>query len=134
MLFRRGSVLRHLAFWDGLDGKTDWPLDAHGKHPLTELLLADFMVIDVSKPYADGTYLEIERMLLKGVPPHTCGGRWLNDDSIDTFLTLLVNGGNGPRISDGVDQATVPASRTFPYLAPPEPNPPAPKAPQIVAK
>jgi hypothetical protein len=43
---------------------------------------------------------------------------------MDTIFTLLVNGGNGPVIRDGVDQATWPASSTFPYLAPPNPDPP----------
>jgi hypothetical protein len=127
----RARMNANLAFWDGLDGKTDWPPDAHGIHPLTEFLLADFMVVDVSKPYAEDTYFEIEQMVLQGAPHRTCGGRSLNDDSIDTFLTFLVNAGHGPRISDGVDQATVPASRTFPYLAPPEPTPPAPQVPAI---
>ena len=127
----RARMNANLAFWDGLDGKTDWPADAQGTHPLTEFLLADFMVVDVSKPFAEHSYLEIEQMLLKGALHQTCGGRSLNDDSIDTFLTLLINAGNGSRISDGVDQATVPASQTFPYLARPEPNPPPPKAPPI---
>lgn len=45
----------------------------------------------------------------------TCGGRPLNDDVVDKLLTWLVNGGNGPWIRDGVDQATVRASNTFPY-------------------
>jgi hypothetical protein len=45
---------------------------------------------------------------------------------MDTLFTLLVNAGNGPRIRDGVDQATMPAARTFPYLAPPNPDPPKP--------
>lgn len=130
----RARMNANLGFWDGLDGKTDWPAGSDGTHPLTEFLLSDFMVIDISKPFAEDSYLEIERMLLKGLPYRTCGGRWLDDDSIDTFLTFLINAGSGPRISDGVDQATVPASRTFPYLAGPEPNPPAPKAPPIVAR
>jgi hypothetical protein len=43
---------------------------------------------------------------------------------MDTFYTLLVNAGNGARISDGVHQATVPASEVFPYLAPPNPGGP----------
>jgi hypothetical protein len=38
----------NLAFWDGIDERADWPLDAQGRHPLTEILLADFMVVDVS--------------------------------------------------------------------------------------
>ena len=130
----RARFNANLGFWDGLDGKTDWLPDTKGAHPLTELLLADFMVVDISKPFAEDSYLEIERMVLKGQSHRTCGGRWLNDDSIDTLLTFLINAGNGERISDGVNQATVPASRTFPYLAPPEPNPPQPKAPQIVSR
>jgi len=44
---------------------------------------------------------------------------------VDTNLTFVVSGGNGPRISDGVDQATVRASDSFPYLAPPNPDPAA---------
>ena len=130
----RSRFNANLAFWDGLDSKTDWVPDAQAVHPLTEFLLADFMVVDISKPFSEDSYLEIERMLLNGEGHRSCGGRWLNDDSIDTLLTFLINAGNGARISDGVDQATVPASHTFPYLAPPEPNPPQPKAPQIVAR
>ena len=122
----RARMNANLAFWDGLDEKTDWPPDTNGAHPLTELLLADFMVVDVSKPYAEESYFEIERALLNGASHDTCGGRSLNDDVADTIVTTLVNAGNGARISDGVDQQAVPASRVFPYLAPPDPDPPAP--------
>jgi hypothetical protein len=121
----RARMNANLGFWDGLDHKTDWPPDAHGAHPLTELLLADFMVLDVSKPYAEDSFFEIERALLKGASHQTCGGRSLNDDVGDTIVTMLVNAGNGDRISDGVEQQAVRASRAFPYLAPPDPNPPA---------
>ena len=122
----RARMNANLRFWDGLDHQTDWPPDTNGAHPLTELLLADFMVVDASKPYAEESYFEIERALLRGASHETCGGRSLNDDCADTILTMLVNAGNGARISDGVDQQAVPASRVFPYLAPPELNPPAP--------
>ncbi|HEX8807265.1 MAG TPA: DUF4331 family protein [Candidatus Aquilonibacter sp.] len=130
----RTRMNANLVFWDSIDEKTDWQPSADGIHPLMELFLADFMIVDVSKPFAQESYFEIERSAVKGTPHQTCGGRSLNDDAIDTFLTVMINGGNGPRISDGVDQATVPASSTFPYLAPPEPNPPKPQAPQIVTK
>jgi hypothetical protein len=121
----RARMNANLAAWDSLDGKTDWPLEVQGVHPLTELLLADFMVVDASKPFSDGdNYLEIERALLMGADHQTCGGRSLNEDSMDTLITFLVNAGKGPRISDGVDQQAVPASRIFPYLVPPEANPP----------
>ena len=115
----RARLNANLAFYDGVDGKTDWPLDAEGAHPLTELMLADHLIVDISKPYAEHSYFEIEQATLEGRAHTTCGGRSPEDDFMDTLLTLLINGGNGPRISDGFDQATVPASRVFPYLAPP---------------
>jgi hypothetical protein len=121
----RARLNANLAFWDGLDGKTDWRARGDGEHPLTELMLADFLVLDVTKPYAErGSFLEIELAARRGQPHQTCGGRALNDDVMDTIFTLLVNAGNGPVIRDGVDQATRPASRAFPYLAPPNPDPP----------
>ena len=119
----RARLNANLAAIDRLDGKTDWPLGPDGAHPLTELLLDDYLVVDVSKPFAEDSYFEIERAALQGRPHETCGGRSLNDDVMDTIYTLLVNAGNGPRISDGVDQATVPACEDFPYLAPPNPPP-----------
>jgi hypothetical protein len=119
----RARLNANLAVLDGLDGKIDWPLQPDGTHPLTELYLADYQVVDVAKPYAEDSYLEIEQALLQGREHATCGGRSLNDDAVDTNLTFDVTGGNGPRISDGVDQATVRASDSFPYLAAPNPNP-----------
>ncbi len=80
--------------------------------------------MDVSKPYAEHSYFEIEQATLEGRAHESCGRRSPNDDFMDTLLTLLINAGNGPPISDGVDQATVPASRSFPYLA--SPNAPQP--------
>lgn len=124
----RARLNANLAFWDGLDGSTDWTLDDKGSHPLTELVLADFLVVDVTKPYAEhGSYLEIELAARSGEAHRTCGGRALNDDIIDTMFTQLINAGNGPVIRDGVDQSSRPAGQDFPYLA--EPNPEPPKLP-----
>jgi hypothetical protein len=117
----RARLNANLAVFDHLDGKTDWPLGADGTHPLTELLLADYLVVDVSRPYSEDSFLEIERAVLQRRAHATCGGRSLNEDTMDTLYTLLISGGTGPRIGDGVDQATVPAGRVFPYLAPPNP-------------
>jgi hypothetical protein len=115
----------NLHFWDGLDGKPDWT-DQDGGHPLTELVLADYLVVDVTKPYAAaGSFLEIEQALLAGRAHATCGGRALNDDMMDTMFTLLINAGNGPTVRDGVDHSSRPASDAFPYLATPNPAPPA---------
>ena len=123
----RARLNANLAFWDSLDGQVDWPADDNGTHPLTELLLADFLVVDITKPYAEqGSFLGIELAARAGRAHQTCGGRALNDDVMDTIFTLLINAGNGPPIRDGVDRATRPASRTFPYLAAPNPDPPQP--------
>jgi hypothetical protein len=123
----RARLNANLTFWDGLDGRTDWAADGQGDHPLTNLVLADYLVVDVTKPYTErGSFLEIELAALAGKAHETCGGRTPNDDVIDTLFTTLVNAGNGPVIRDGVDQATRPASRTFPYLAAPNPEPPEP--------
>ncbi|OIJ97656.1 hypothetical protein BIV25_15335 [Streptomyces sp. MUSC 14] len=121
----RARLNANLVFFDGLDGKADWTTRPDGTHPLTELLLADFLVVDAAKPYAEDSYFEIERALLAGREHVTCGGRSLGDDVIDTLYTLIVNAGHGSPVSDGVD-GTVPALRKFPYLAPANPDPPEP--------
>ena len=123
----RARLNANLGFWDSLDGKVDWPADENGAHPLTELVLADFLTVDPSRPYAEqGSFLEIEMASRAGRPYQTCGGRSLNDDVMDTLFTLWVNGGSGPPVRDGVDQATRPAVAVFPYLAAPNPDPPRP--------
>jgi len=122
----RARLNANLAFFDRLDDKIDWPPDDQGNHPLTELLLADFLVVDTSKPFTVDSGLEIERAVLAGRPHTTCGGRSPWDDIIDTLYTVLVGGLDGPPISDGVDQPTQPATRSFPYLVPPNPDPPDP--------
>jgi hypothetical protein len=123
----RARLNANLAFWDGLDEKVDWPTDEEGNHPLTDLVLADFLVVDVRKPYVEqGSFLEIELAARSGHPHETCGGRTLNDDVMDTIFTQLVNAGHGPIVRDGVDSATRPATGTFPYLAPPNLHPPEP--------
>ena len=123
----RARLNANLAFWDGLDGNADWAPRADGSHPLTELVLADYLVVDVTKPYVEqGSYLEIELAALRGEAHRTCGGRTLNDDVMDTIFTQLINAGRGPVIRDGVDRSTRPGTRTFPYLAEPNPDPPEP--------
>ena len=45
----RARLNANLPFFDRLDGRTDWPPDDQGVHPLTELLLADFLVVDTPR-------------------------------------------------------------------------------------
>jgi Domain of unknown function (DUF4331) len=115
----RARLNANLAFWDSLDEDIAWPIDKDGTHPLTELLLQDFLVVDPSKPYSERSYFDIEMDALHRQTHSTCGGRSLNDNFIDTMYTVLINGGLGPRIHQGVDHAAAPGTRTFPYLASP---------------
>jgi hypothetical protein len=129
----RARLNANLAMWDRLDGTTDWPLGPDGAHPLTELLLADYMVVDVTRPYSDVGCYEIEVATLQGRPYETCGGRSLNDDAMDTLYTWLVNAGTGPRIRDGVDQPQKPVSDVFPFLAEPNLEAPSPLPAGVVS-
>ena len=123
----RARLDANLAFWDGLDGRMDWPLGEDGSHPLTDLVLGDYLVVDVTQPYVEqGSFLEIELAVRRDEPHRTCGGRTLNDDVMDTIFTQLVNAGEGPTIRDGVDAASRPGTLVFPYLAAANPNPPEP--------
>lgn len=110
----------NLAFFDGLDGKTAWPLGPDGHHPLRDVLIGDFLIVDLAHGFAPGSFLEIERSLINNQQHKSAGGRWLDDDILDEMLTLFVNGGRGERLGDGVDAPTKPASRSFPYVR--EPN------------
>jgi Domain of unknown function (DUF4331) len=110
----------NLAFFDSLDGKTAWELEPDGRHPLRDLLMADFLILDLAHAFASGLFLDIERALIASRPHESAGGRWLNDDILDELLTLVVNGGHGERFGDGVDAPAKLASLSFPYVR--EPN------------
>lgn len=117
----RARMNANLAFYDSLDRKIDWPLDEHGRHPLTNILLADFLAVDASKPFSETSYFEIEQAMLKDRAHVTGGGRWLNEDMMDFIFTLYVNAGNGPIIKDGIDGPIAWSTKVFPYMAPPNP-------------
>jgi hypothetical protein len=110
----------NLAFFDGLDAATAWPIGADGRHPLRDVLLDDFLILDLAHAFAPGGFLEIERALIDNRPHASAGGRWLGDDILDDLLTWMVNGCRGKRFGDGVEGPTKPPSRTFPYVR--EPN------------
>jgi hypothetical protein len=115
----RARLRSNLVVFDGMDGTTEWPLDKNGEHPLTDFLMADYLVVDVTKPFDDHSFVEIENAMLAGREHRTSGGRTLNNDCMDALFTLYVNGGRGPRVSDGVDSGTGTASTVFPYLVVP---------------
>jgi hypothetical protein len=109
----------NLAFFDGLDGKTAWPIGKDGKHPLRDLLTSDFLILDLAHAFAPGDFLEIERALINNRKHESAGGRWLDDDILDEMLTLFVNAGRGERLGDGVNAPSKPGSLSFPYVRKP---------------
>ena len=106
---------------DSMDGRIDWPLK-DGVHPLTELHLADFTVIDLSKSVGIGSWLEIEKAIVEGRKHKTGGGRWLDDDMCDIQYTFLI-ARDREKISDLVDEPNKPAMKKFPYLHEPQLGP-----------
>lgn len=115
----------NLAFWDGLDGKTAWPLAPDGRHPLRDLLVDDFLILDLAHVFAPRGFLEIERALVQGRSYEYAGGRWLDDDILDELL-MFVTGDGVERLGDGVDAPTKPASLSFPYVREPNNRPDLP--------
>src|SRR6185503_9400603 len=109
----------NLAFWDGLDAKTAWPFTPDAGHPLRDLLVNDYLILDLAQAFAPGGFLEIERALVNNRPHRSGGGRWLDDDILDELL-MFVTGDGVERLGDGVDGPTKPASLSFPYVR--EPN------------
>lgn len=107
----------NIAFYDRIDGKMEWP--EADKEALANLLLNDFLVIDLAKPSRSDDFFEIEKATLDGRDHVSCGGRKPTDDIMDVLLTYYINRGLGPTIRDGIGKPDKAISDRFPYLAPP---------------
>ena len=64
----------NLAFFDKLDSDTAWPLRPDGRHPLSDLLMDDFLILDLARAFTPGGFLEIERALLAFAPTEPPAG------------------------------------------------------------
>jgi hypothetical protein len=114
----REQLARNIAHFDGLDGRTDWREGE--REALATLLVDDFLVIDPGEPFLDGSFLAIERAILRRKTHRGCGGRHPAEDALDTLYTLYVAGPGGAPVRDGVDRPSAPFSPEFPHLAPPD--------------
>ena len=104
---------------DQLDGSNDWTDQAI--KPLLDLYLDDYIWIDFNQSgnAAVNSYMSLELQSLRGEQLSTPGGRALNDDTMDVYLTLHIGGPKGKLRKDGVDQSADPASSNFPFLKKP---------------
>lgn len=107
----------NLKRWDDMDNQEDWPL-VDGHHPLSELVYADYLVMDFAKPFDESGFFGIENSLLAEKQHTTSGGRWLNEDIVDQLLTMYISRGRKP-YSDFVNGPTKQAEKSFPYLRSP---------------
>lgn len=114
----RARLVRSVAFFDALDGVTDW--SERERTALAAVLADDFLVVDVSRPCGPGSFLEVETALLRGRAHRGCGGRRLHEDVMDTLFTLYVSGWSGRRVRDGADRPAAALSEEFPYLSAPD--------------
>jgi hypothetical protein len=114
-LFRQ-RLIDSLTNWDMRDGKADWTPTAIAS--AANVYLDDFMLIDVSKPTTDISYLEIEKSTLRGQPYKTGGGRTVNSNVVDIMVSWMVNN-DREYLQGGAKGATKPGVKSFPYLASP---------------
>jgi hypothetical protein len=114
----RERLRRNIGFFDAIDQVRDWP--PQWADVLAGLLVQDYLVVDPGLPCGGSSYFEIESSLMRRLPHARCGGRVPEDDVMDTIFTLLINGGHGRQVRDGVDAPSPDLPDGFPYLA--EPN------------
>lgn len=117
----RDRLLLSLDLWDRRDGKVDWT--EAGRRALVNVLLDDFLLIDVTKPTTDDSHREIEHSTLEGKKYATGGGRTLDANVMNIFISYEVNRGRGPMLRGGAKGATQPGGKTFPYVQPPNVTP-----------
>jgi len=116
----RERLRKNIDYYDHLDGKQDWTAPQADHY--ANLLVHDYLVIDLNKSCRPDRYLSLEKAILEGKPAQNCGGRHPNDDVIDTLFTTFINANKGKRIRDGVDQPSLAISSEFPYLHAPDDN------------
>ncbi len=128
--------------WCTAEPSAEGPMCAE-VHPLRDLLLDDYLLVDTTKRCGvdAATFLEIELAHIQGRKAdadgqrhQTCGGRTPNADVVDALLTLTINGPSRvppgapfygpsqpdhPHRGDGVDAPSEPATDPFPFLAQP---------------
>ena len=117
----RERLRKNIDYYDALDKKQDWSTTMADHY--ADLLVNDYLVIDMSKPCGEDTYkryFSIEKAMLNGDTQQNCGGRHPNDDVIDSLFTRFINADKGIRIRDGIDKPSTEIAQTFPYLSAPD--------------
>ncbi|MGA8037808.1 MAG: SRPBCC family protein [Candidatus Acidiferrales bacterium] len=112
----RKRLVDSLTEWDMRDGNADWTPAAIAA--AADVYLDDFILFDVSKPFSDSSYLEIEKSALRGKPHETGGGRTIDANVVDIMVSWWVNN-DREFLHGGSASPTKPSTKTFPYEASP---------------
>ena len=119
-------LTENITAYDQMDQQTDWSSDRLSA--LTSILVEDALVIDLNGTCSDETndYLAIEKSLLNGEAPTSCGGRSLSDDIMASMYALYIGGpmASAVEFATGVNEPYYgnddkELSDRFPYLATP---------------
>ena len=121
----RARLNANLRFWDGLDGKADWP-DLENGSPSLDGTGAGRLPGCGSNPTLRRTRLLFGDRTCRPRGPLTSDLRRQKSQRRRDGHPVYAVGERGQRspIRDGVDQASVPATAVFPYLAALNPDPP----------
>ncbi len=108
-------LLQNLRFYDSLDLVVDWSEMGHKQ--LVNIMLSDYLLVDLSKPFSTDGFLDIERSLIRSHAHTRAGGRVPGERIVNDWLTFTVSAGHGRKITDGIHPK--PLSVGFPYLEKP---------------
>ncbi|NQZ06932.1 MAG: DUF4331 family protein [Algicola sp.] len=111
-------IFDNVLYFDNLDSVKNWTDDRAAA--LSELLVNDFLVVDINKSCHGDDFFAIEMAMLNNQPQTSCGGRKLTDDIMDRLFTLYINADQGAMVRDGVDAPYRKVSKEFPYLVEPD--------------
>jgi hypothetical protein len=111
--------LKHnIGYFDRLDSNVNW--DKESRKKLVDILVDDFLVIDLSKDCHKDSFLQIEKALVEGRDYDSCGGRLLEDDIMDILYNTYIHANKSENlVSDGVSKPYKTPLKVFPYVAPP---------------
>lgn len=114
---------KNIGRYDMIDNRRDW--NDSQLTQLTTILTDDFLVVDPSVSCRQSQFFAIERALLRGETPHSCGGRDPSDNALNKLYTLYEHGpSHTDEISadaqDGLTGPDVAISDQFPYLNTPD--------------
>ena len=113
------AIAASLEFTDSLDGVTGNLLTGDPAF-LAGVIADDRLITRVDLPDCEGGYLAVEAGVVTGIEPSLCGGRTLDQDTVDLTLTLIVSGGS-IAISDNVDANDVDSTiDVFPFFGEPQ--------------